>query len=64
MVAGMNIADNVTDKKYTLVIRGEVTLNWDNLEYLEEALITLPSTYGTYIQYNETGIKEYQEKAA
>lgn len=53
------LSENKTDKKYTLVIRGEVCLNWDDLEYLEEAITTVPSTRGTYIHYNESGKEAY-----
>ena len=50
-----------TDKKYTLFIRGELTLNWDNIPFLQNALTTVPNSRSTYIRYNETGINEYQE---
>lgn len=57
-----NYMDNVTDKKYTLVVRGEVTLNWNDLAFLEAALITVQNTHGTFIHYNETGLENYDEE--
>ena len=48
-----------TDKKYTLFVRGELTLNWDDLDFLRDAMTTLPQSRGTYIRYNESGIAEY-----
>lgn len=54
--------DNVTDKKYTLVVRGEVTLNWNDLEFLEDAIKTVPNTHGTFIHYNESGLASYDEE--
>lgn len=53
--------DNVTDKKYTLIVRGEVTLNWNDLEFLEDAIKTVPNTHGTFIHYNEPGLAQYDE---
>lgn len=50
-----------TNKRYSLFVRGELTLNWDDLEFLEKALITVQNTHGTYIQYNENGTKFYEE---
>lgn len=56
--------ENDTDKKYTLVIRGEVAVNSNNLEFLEGGLFTVPPTRSTYIQYNESGIVQRNEKVA
>jgi hypothetical protein len=50
-----------TDKKYSLFVRNELTLNWDDLEFLRDALTTVPQSRGTYIRYNETGVTEYLE---
>jgi len=55
------LADNVTDRKYTLVIRNEVTLNWNDLEFLEAAITTVPNTHGTFIHFNEPGLAQYDE---
>ncbi len=57
----MNYKDNVTDKKYTLVIKNEVTLNWNDLAFLETAITTVPNTHGTFIHFNELGLAQYDE---
>lgn len=49
-----------TDKAYTLFIDGVATLNWNDLEYLQNALVTVPPTRSTYIQYNKEGNSEYE----
>lgn len=53
-----------TDKSYTLFYRGAVSLNWDDLDFLRDALATLPPSRNTYINYNEEGIKFYNEVTA
>lgn len=50
-----------TDKKYTLVYRGKVVINWDDIEMLRGAMHEFNQTKSTYIRYNETGMKEYQD---
>lgn len=60
MATSKEIQEVTTDKKYSLFVRGELTLNWDDLEFLQEALTTVNSSRGTYIRYNESGIEEYQ----
>ena len=57
------IEDNrevTTDKRYSLFVKGVLALNWNDLEFLQAALITLQNTHGTYIQYNESGAKHYE----
>ena len=51
-----------TNKRYSLFVKGVLTLNWNDLEFLQAALITVQNTYGTYITYNESGIKHYQNE--
>lgn len=45
---------------YTLYYRGEEMLSCDDLPYLERGLMTLPETRSTYIQFNESGVKQYE----
>lgn len=51
-----------TNKRYTLFVKGVLTLNWNDLAFLQDALITVQNTHGTYIQYNESGLKQYQQE--
>lgn len=48
-----------TDKKYTLMHRGRVIINWNDIAILRDALLEFNGGPSTYIRYNETGRKEY-----
>lgn len=50
-----------TEKKYTLIHRGRVIINWDEIEMLRDALAEFNGGPATFIRYNESGRKEYQD---
>ena len=49
-----------TDKLYTLFIKGVLTLNWDDLDFLRDALATVSPTRNTFILYNEEGVRHHE----
>lgn len=53
------LCDNVTNKRYTLVIEGEVILNWDDLKFLRECVESVPLNRKTFIHYNKPGINQH-----
>lgn len=47
------------DYLYTVIYRGQSIVHLNNIEIAREALYELQG--GSYIQYNESGKKKYQE---
>lgn len=57
------VADNVTDKKYTLYHRNKPVVNWDTVGILREWMMELGSGgMGTFIHYNESGRTDYNQE--
>ena len=50
-----------TDKLYTLFVKGVPTLNWNDLDFLRDALATVSPTRNTFILYNEECVRHYEE---
>ena len=47
--------------KYSMFVRNVEIVSMDDLAFLERQVVQFPNTHGTYIQFNETGKKQYEE---
>lgn len=57
------VEEHVTDKKFTLYHRGKPIMNWNSIQFLRDWMQALgKSSRGTYINYNDSSIKEYTDE--